>query len=84
MTKTTSNIVFGTTLLLAVGIVANMLMGDTLTRFWPFESEQPSQAPAPQEMPPFVGTFTLSLLPRATGERAGMYRIDARTGELKL
>lgn len=82
MTKTSSNLVVGTTLLLALGVVAGHLFGDPFIALFNNYSKEEAVPIEQAVTNPLPGTFLVSMRPLSPdGARAGIYKISAASGE---
>lgn len=85
MTKTTSNIVIGTTLLLAIGAMAGHLLGEPFIKLLQFDRalEEQQVVQLPQDL--VSGSLLASLRPNGVeGGTAGIYKMNVATGEVSL
>lgn len=85
MTKTSSNVVVGTTLLLALGVVAGHLFGDPFIALFNNYSKEEAVPTEQATTNPLPGTFLVSMKPLTPeGSRAGIYKISAASGDVTL
>lgn len=85
MTKTSSNVVVGTTLLLALGVVAGHLFGDPFIALFNNYSKGEAVPIEQAVINPLPGTFLATMRPLSPeGARAGIYKISAASGEATL
>jgi Tol biopolymer transport system component len=81
MTKTTSHIVIGTTLMLAIAVAAWQLFDDRIVALW--QPATPSEV-AVETPSNLLGSFLMTMQPMKPDAPAALYRMLAGTGEAKV